>query len=160
MVDASCGGTFMLKNEHEAWQLFETLSKNSLHHMSAACRDPPIGPKRGGIYEVGHSIDIYSKVDELSQKLDRLLQSGKPSPHLIKIMIFVLSIRGRPFLATTNACINCRTGVMDVSFGNKKVRLNVFNATLGPPTNDYGEVNILETLVEEAEPVVLTQDPL
>ena len=83
MVDASCGGTFMLKNEHEAWQLFETLSENSLHHMSAARRDPPLGPKRGGMYEIGHSIDIYSKVDELSQKLDRILQSGNisSSPH-------------------------------------------------------------------------------
>ena len=75
MIDASCGGTFMFKNEHEAWQLFKTLSENSLHHMSAVCRDPPMtGPKRDGIYEVGHSIDIYSKVDELSQKLDQLLQ--------------------------------------------------------------------------------------
>ena len=80
MVDASCGGTFMLKNEHEAWHLFEILSENSLHHMSAARRDPPItGSKRGGIYEVGHSIDIYSKVDELSQKLDRILQVGHTS---------------------------------------------------------------------------------
>ena len=82
MVDASCGGTFMLKNEHEAWQLFETLSENSLHHMSAARRDPPPGPvepKRGGMYEVGRAVDIYSKVDELSQKLDQLLQAGNNS---------------------------------------------------------------------------------
>ena len=66
MVDASYGGIFMLKNEHEAWQLFETLSENSLHHTSATQRDPPTVPKRGGMYEVGHAIDIYSKVDELS----------------------------------------------------------------------------------------------
>ena len=79
MMDASCEGTFMLKNEHEAWQLFETLSEDSLHHMSAAQRDPPTVSKRGGIYEVGHAIDIYSKVDELSQKLDRLLQGGTAS---------------------------------------------------------------------------------
>ena len=69
----------MLKNEHEAWQLFETLSENSLHHMSAAQRDSHNAPKRGGIYEVGHAIDVYSKVDELSQKLDRLLQGGTAS---------------------------------------------------------------------------------
>ena len=69
----------MLKNEYEAWQLFETLSENSLHHMSSAQRDSPSATKRGGIYEVGHVIDIYSKVDELSQKLDRLLQGGTAS---------------------------------------------------------------------------------
>ena len=32
----------MLKSEDEAWQLFEILSKNSLHHMSASIRDKPI----------------------------------------------------------------------------------------------------------------------
>ena len=39
MVDASCGGIFMLKSEDEAWQLFETLSENFLHHMSATSRE-------------------------------------------------------------------------------------------------------------------------
>ena len=38
--------------------------------MSAARRDPPIVPKRGGTYEVGHAMDIYNKIDELSQKLN------------------------------------------------------------------------------------------
>ena len=73
MVDASCGGIFMLKNEHEAWKLFETLSKNFRHHMSVAHRDPPmIGLKRGRIYDVSHSINIHSKIDELSQKLSKV----------------------------------------------------------------------------------------
>ena len=80
MVDTSCGGTFTLKNKHEAWQLFETLSEKLLQHMSTTRRDPPItGPKGDGMYEVGHSIDIYSKVDELSQKLDQILQVGHTS---------------------------------------------------------------------------------
>jgi hypothetical protein len=38
MVDASCGGTFMLKSEDDAWTLFENLSENSLHHSSSGCR--------------------------------------------------------------------------------------------------------------------------
>jgi hypothetical protein len=29
MVDASFGGTFMLKSEDEAWAMFENLSNNS-----------------------------------------------------------------------------------------------------------------------------------
>jgi hypothetical protein len=29
MAYASCGGTFMLKNEDEAWAMFENLSNNS-----------------------------------------------------------------------------------------------------------------------------------
>ena len=42
IVDSSYDGTFMLKNEHEAWQLFEILSKNLLHHMLVARIDSPM----------------------------------------------------------------------------------------------------------------------
>ena len=34
---------------------------------------PMYEPNRGGIYEVGSSIDIHNKVEELSQKIDHLL---------------------------------------------------------------------------------------
>jgi len=33
----------------------------------------------------------------------------------------------RPVLATTNALINCRNGMMRLSFGNMTVELNIFN---------------------------------
>jgi len=36
-------------------------------------------------------------------------------------------ILGRPFLATVNALINCRNGIMRLSFGNMTVELNIFN---------------------------------
>ena len=36
-------------------------------------------------------------------------------------------ILGRPFLATSNALINCRSGVMKISFGNMTVELNIFD---------------------------------
>jgi hypothetical protein len=36
-------------------------------------------------------------------------------------------ILGRPFLATANALINCRTGAMKISFGNMTVELNIFD---------------------------------
>lgn len=39
---------------------------------------------------------------------------------------------GRPFLAIVTACINYRTRIMDILFGNKMIRLNVFNATISP----------------------------
>jgi hypothetical protein len=34
MVDASYGGTFMLKSEYEAWVMFENLSNNSRQQVS------------------------------------------------------------------------------------------------------------------------------
>ena len=36
-------------------------------------------------------------------------------------------ILGRPFLATSNAIINCRNGVMQLTFGNMTLELNIFH---------------------------------
>jgi hypothetical protein len=47
-------------------------------------------------------------------------------------------ILGRPFLATTNTLINCRMGVMKISFGNMKVKLNIFHIRKQPL--EYDEV--------------------
>lgn len=41
MVDASCGGTFMMKRENEAWELFENLSENSFQHVAASRSEKP-----------------------------------------------------------------------------------------------------------------------
>ncbi|GAV62969.1 hypothetical protein CFOL_v3_06491, partial [Cephalotus follicularis] len=77
MVDASCGGTFMHKNEDEAWKLFESLSENSLHHLSSRIESPAMEiQKKGGIYEVSQFETIKAKVDILSQKLDKVLTIG------------------------------------------------------------------------------------
>ena len=49
---------------------------------------------------------------------------------------------------------------MDISFGNKRLRLNICNASLGSPIDDYGKVNMLEEIEEEATPTILLQDSL
>ena len=36
-------------------------------------------------------------------------------------------ISGCPFLATSNALVNCRNGIMQLSFGNMTFNLNIFN---------------------------------
>ena len=36
-------------------------------------------------------------------------------------------ILGRPFFATPNAIINCRNGVMQLTFGNMTLELNIFH---------------------------------
>ena len=43
------------------------------------------------------------------------------STHQIPIIL------GRPFLATANAIINCRNGVMQLTFGNMTLELNIFH---------------------------------
>jgi hypothetical protein len=69
--------------------------------------------------------DVIIKVDKFFFPVDFIVLDTEPVPHPEKLILVIL---GRPFLATTNACINCWTGVMEISFGNMKVRLNIFNA--------------------------------
>ncbi|GAV65147.1 LOW QUALITY PROTEIN: hypothetical protein CFOL_v3_08662, partial [Cephalotus follicularis] len=77
MVDASCGGKFMHKSEDEAWQLFEALSENSLHHLSSRIESSAMEiQNKGGIYGVSQFETIKAKVDILFQKLDKVLTIG------------------------------------------------------------------------------------
>jgi hypothetical protein len=46
---------------------------------------------------------------------------------LVETHNWILIILGRPFLATSNALINCRNGVMKLSFRNMTLKMNVFN---------------------------------
>ena len=79
MVDASCGGTFMLKNEDEAWSLFETLSENSLHHASSSTSERRI-IKKEGLYEINQVAGLQSTVELLSKKLDQVLAGNISKP--------------------------------------------------------------------------------
>ena len=53
-------------------------------------------------------------------------------------------ILGRPFLATSNALINCRNGVMKISFGNMTAELNIFNVGKIDDKNDFREVHLIQ----------------
>ena len=59
MVDSSCIDTFMMKSEDEVWSLFETLSKNSMHHASSSkkSRQAPSVLKKS-LYVVGQQSGI------------------------------------------------------------------------------------------------------
>jgi hypothetical protein len=57
-------------------------------------------------------------------------------------------ILGRPFLATSNALINCRNGLMKLSFENMTLEMNIFNICKQPgDDNDLQEVNLIEESV-------------
>ena len=59
MVDASCGGTFMLKSKDEAWAMFENLSNNSRQQVSNRRRAlAPKAPKTESLFEVGQPSDM------------------------------------------------------------------------------------------------------
>ena len=57
-------------------------------------------------------------------------------------------ILGRPFLATANAIIHCRRGLITLSFGNMTVNLNIFNVIKGMgDEEDVCEVNMVDSIV-------------
>ncbi|XP_043725713.1 uncharacterized protein LOC122672283 [Telopea speciosissima] len=100
--------------------------------------------------------DVLMKVDDLYFPVDFLvLDMESTSAKLPPIIL------GHPFLATANACINCRSGAMDISFGNKKLRLNIFNASLGPYREDECfALDMIDEAVSQYTSQILTNDPL
>ena len=66
--------------------------------------------------------DVLVKVDNFYYLVDFVvLDTMAESTHQVPIIL------GRPFLATTNAIINCRNGVMQLTFGNMTLELNIFH---------------------------------
>jgi len=81
--------------------------------------------------------------------VDFIVLDTKPISHS---SIDVPIILGRPFLATSNALINCRNGIMKLTFGNMTVELNIFNNYKQPCIDDDAEIfeeDMIQTLVED-----------
>ena len=64
------------------------------------------------------------KIDKFYYPVDFVVLDTEPiasEPNHVPIIL------GRPFLATANAIINCRNGVMQLTFGNMTLELNIFH---------------------------------
>ena len=68
--------------------------------------------------------DVLVKVDKFYYPVDFVVLDTEP---IASGPNHVLIILGRPFLATANAIINCRNGVMQITFGNMTLELNIFH---------------------------------
>jgi hypothetical protein len=87
-----------------------------------------------------------------------IVLNTEPVPNPEKLLPVIL---GSHFLATTNSCINYHTGVMEISFGNMKVMLNIFNAfQYEPDQNECFFVDNIEEYVEDSLHCLLTRDSL
>ena len=64
------------------------------------------------------------KVDKLYYHVDFVVLEIEPVAIGANYMPIIL---GRPFLATSNAIINCQNGVMQLTFGNMTLDLNIFH---------------------------------
>ena len=64
------------------------------------------------------------KIDKFCYLVDFVVLDTEPiasEPNHVPIIL------GRPFLATANAIINCRNGIMQLTFGNMTLELNIFH---------------------------------
>ncbi|RVW61766.1 Pro-Pol polyprotein [Vitis vinifera] len=93
---------------------------------------PPIAVNIGGTLVEKALLDLGASVNLLPYSVYKQLGLGGLKPTAITLSLadsnYVPIILGRPFLATSNAIINCRNGVMQLTFGNMTLELNIFLA--------------------------------
>ena len=89
--------------------------------------------------------DVLIKVDAFYFPVDFVVLDIEPTLNA-STQIYV--ILGHPFLATSNALINCWSGVMKISFRNMTVELNIFHISKQVLENkDICEVDMIESQV-------------
>ena len=107
--------------------------------------------------------DVLIQVDKFYYPMDFVILDTEPVTVGANHVPIIL---GRPFLATSNAIINCRNGVMQLTFGNMTLELTIFHLSkrhMQPVEDDCEEVCIRDTILEEQaneqqEQDVLTQE--
>ena len=113
--------------------------------------------------------DVLVKVDKFYYLVDFAVLDTEPienGPNHVPIIL------GRPFLATANAISNCRNGVMQLTFGNMTLELNIFHLNnkhklietenqmtdeVGSVSQDAGKLNVqeLQEMANKGEACVL-----
>jgi hypothetical protein len=102
--------------------------------------------------------DVLIKVDKFYFLVDFIVLDTEPVQN---VGVQIPVILGRPFLATANALINCKTGVMKISFGNMTEDLNIFDISKKPrESNEVGSVCLIEEILEEVMEESSIRDPL
>jgi len=87
--------------------------------------------------------DVLVQVDKFIYPVDFIVLDTQPVEAFHVIL-------GRSFLATSNVLINCRDGLMKLSFGNMTLKMNIFNICKQPgDNNDLQEVDLIEELVHD-----------
>ena len=104
--------------------------------------------------------DVLIQVDRFYYPVDFVVLDTEPvavGPNHVPIIL------GRPFLATSNAIINCRNGIMQLTFGNMTLELNIFHLGkrhMHSEEGDFEEICILDTILEEQANQQQVQDIL
>jgi hypothetical protein len=120
--------------------------------MTLQLADRSVKIPRGIVEDVLIEMDkFYFPVDFIILDIEPIQVVGTEIPMML----------GQPFLATANALINCRLGVMKISFGNMMVELNIFQIRKQPL--DYDQINqvcLIEEIMDEVIEESSINDPL
>ena len=102
--------------------------------------------------------DVLVKVDKFYYPMDFVVLNTEP---VATGANYVPIILGRPFLATSNAIINCQNGVMQLTFGNITLELNIFHLSskhepkevylIGTSEGEHCAQKLQEELMESIE---------
>ncbi|RVW59420.1 hypothetical protein CK203_106255 [Vitis vinifera] len=97
-------------------------SKSPVKYKDRGC--PTISVNIGGTHVEKALLDLEAsfKWTKFYYPVDFVVLDTDPT---VKEANYVPIILGRPFLATSNAIINCRNGVMQLTFGNMTLELNI-----------------------------------
>ena len=104
--------------------------------------------------------DVLIQVDRFYYPVDFVVLDTEPvavGPNHVPIIL------GRPFLATSNVIINCRNGVMQLTFGNMTLELNIFHLGkrhMHSEEDDFEEVCLIDAILEEQANKQQVQDIL
>ena len=93
--------------------------------------------------------DVLIQVDKFYYPIDFVVLDTEPAAAGANYVPIIL---GRPFLVTSNVIINCRNGVMQLTFRNMTLELNIFHLSkkhMQPVEDGPKEVCIIDTILEE-----------
>ncbi|KAL6336133.1 hypothetical protein AAG906_010419 [Vitis piasezkii] len=131
--------------------------KSPIKYKDPRC--PTISVNIGGTQVEKALLDLGASVNLLPYSVYKELGLGELKPTSITLSLVTdrdqlcSNHPWKTFLATSNAIINCRNGVMQLTFGNMTLELNIFHLCQKHihPKEDEGleEVCMIDTLVEE-----------
>ena len=104
--------------------------------------------------------DVLIQVDRFYYPVDFIVHDTEPVALGANHVPIIL---GRPFLATSNAIINYRNGVMQLTFGNMTLELNIFHLSkrhMHSEEDDCEEVCMIDAILEEQANEQQVQDVL
>ena len=104
--------------------------------------------------------DVLIQVEKFYYPVDFVVLDTEPVAVGTNYVPIILE---RPFLTTSNAIINCRNGVIQLTFGNMTLELNIFHLIkkyMQPVEEGSEEVCIIDAILEEQADQQQMQDVL